>query len=119
VLRLERLNLRTAGGKAKIIGTITGISGAMVLTFLKGPEIEILSFHINLFNNPNTNVVHPHASSGFMTIFGALASVGSNVSYALWLIIQVGFILRLCVTIVVWRIVYMNIVLMTNAEFLV
>ncbi|KAL9321435.1 hypothetical protein ACSQ67_013274 [Phaseolus vulgaris] len=85
---LRRLNLRTAGGKAKIIGTITGISGAMVLTFLKGPEIEILSFHINLFNNPNTNVVHPHASSGFMTIFGALASVGSNVSYALWLIIQ-------------------------------
>ncbi|KAK8469083.1 hypothetical protein PHAVU_006G210100 [Phaseolus vulgaris] len=85
---LERLNLRTAGGKAKIIGTITGISGAMVLTFLKGPEIEILSFHINLFNNPNTNVVHPHASSGFMTMFGALASVGSNVSYALWLIIQ-------------------------------
>jgi len=92
VLRLERLNLRTGAGKAKIIGTITGISGAMILTFVKGPEVQMLSFHINLFNHPNGNVVHPHATSGVMTIFGALASVASNVSYALWLIIQVGFI---------------------------
>ncbi|KOM54022.1 hypothetical protein LR48_Vigan09g268100 [Vigna angularis] len=85
---LERLNLKTAGGKAKIIGTITGISGAMILTFLKGPEVQMLSFHMNLFNHPSGNVVHPHATSGVMTIFGALASVASNVSYALWLIIQ-------------------------------
>ncbi|KAG5000570.1 hypothetical protein AAZX31_08G180700 [Glycine max] len=85
---LERLNLRRAGGKAKIIGTITGISGAMLLTFIKGPEVKMLSFHVNLFNHRNGHVVHPHATSGLMTIFGALASVASNVSYAMWLIIQ-------------------------------
>ncbi|XP_027338630.1 WAT1-related protein At1g68170-like [Abrus precatorius] len=87
---LERLNLRTAGGKAKIIGTITGISGAMVLTFVKGPEIEMLSFHVNLFNNRSrkSHVVHSHSASGFVTMLGALASVASNISYALWLIIQ-------------------------------
>nr|KYP63126.1 Auxin-induced protein 5NG4 [Cajanus cajan] len=85
---LERLNLRTGAGKAKIIGTITGISGAMILTFIKGPEVKMLSFHVNLFNHRNGNVVHPHPSSAVMTVFGALASVASNVSYALWLIIQ-------------------------------
>ncbi|KAL2342145.1 hypothetical protein Fmac_010085 [Flemingia macrophylla] len=85
---LERLNLKTVAGKAKIIGTITGVSGAMILTFIKGAEIKMLSFHLNLFNNRNSHVVHRHATSGVMTIFGALASVASNVSYALWLIIQ-------------------------------
>ena len=117
-LRLEILNLRTAGGKAKIIGTITGISGAMILTFVKGLEVKMLSFHINLFNHPNNNVAHPHATSGVMTIFGALASIASNVSYALWLIIQVSFILHL------WPQLWFGglfkwtwLVLMTNVEF--
>nr|KYP63129.1 Auxin-induced protein 5NG4 [Cajanus cajan] len=45
---LERLNLRTRAGKAKILGTITGISGAMILTFVKGPEVKMLSFHQRL-----------------------------------------------------------------------
>ncbi|KAK7412100.1 hypothetical protein VNO78_03547 [Psophocarpus tetragonolobus] len=85
---LERLNLKRRSGKAKIIGTITGISGAMILTLVKGPEVKILSFHVNLLKNQNGHVVHQHASSGSMTIVGALASVASNVSYALWLIIQ-------------------------------
>ena len=90
---MERLNLKTKGGKAKIIGTITGISGAMILTFIKGPEVKMLSFHVNLFNHQNGHVVHSHASSGLMTIFGALASVASNVSYAMWLIIQVRLLI--------------------------
>ncbi|KAK7328223.1 hypothetical protein VNO77_22325 [Canavalia gladiata] len=85
---LERLNLRTAAGNAKVIGTITGISGAMLLTFVKGPEIKMLSFHINLFNNRNGHAIQSHTTSRLMTMLGALASVASNVSYALWLIIQ-------------------------------
>ncbi|CAL0309532.1 unnamed protein product [Lupinus luteus] len=85
---LETLNLRAAGGRAKMIGTITGIGGAMVLTFFKGVEIKMLSFHINLFNNKNSHVVHPQASSHGMFILGAFSSFASNISYALWLIIQ-------------------------------
>ncbi|KAK7302478.1 hypothetical protein RJT34_13368 [Clitoria ternatea] len=85
---LERLNLRTGAGKAKIIGTICGIGGAMIMTFIKGHEFQILSFHINLFNHRNGHVVHPQPASSAMTVLGALASIASNVSYALWLIIQ-------------------------------
>ncbi|KAE9591871.1 hypothetical protein Lal_00039081 [Lupinus albus] len=85
---LETLNLRAAGGRAKMTGTIIGIGGAMILTFIKGVQINIFSFHINLFNHKNSNVVHPQVSSHGMFILGAFSSFASNISYALWLIIQ-------------------------------
>lgn len=85
---MERLNLRTAGGKAKIIGTVTGIGGAMVMTFVKGVEIGT-SFHVNLLHHKNG--ANPHASSGGRTVLGALCALAGVISYALWLIIQVSF----------------------------
>ncbi|KAE9591870.1 putative EamA domain-containing protein [Lupinus albus] len=81
---LERLNLRTRGGKAKIVGTLTGIGGAMVLTFVKGVEIKMS--YVNLLHHPND--VHKHSSSGGKTAIGALCALASGMSYALWLIIQ-------------------------------
>ncbi|XP_054801176.1 WAT1-related protein At1g25270-like [Prosopis cineraria] len=86
--RLESLNLRTASGKAKIIGTITGISGAMILTFFKGLEIHTGSFHITLMHHRNGHMASPQSSFGGNTLLGALCAMGSNFSYSLWLIIQ-------------------------------
>ncbi|XP_028801002.1 WAT1-related protein At1g68170-like [Neltuma alba] len=89
--RLEILNLRTAAGKAKIIGTITGISGAMILTFFKGAQIDTGSFHVTLMHHRNGHVASPQSStssSGSNTLLGALCALGSNFSYATWLIIQ-------------------------------
>ncbi|XP_061364552.1 WAT1-related protein At1g68170-like [Gastrolobium bilobum] len=83
---LERLNLRTRAGKAKILGTLTGIGGAMVLTFVKGVEIKMGSFHVNLLHHQNG--AYHHASAGGKTILGALCVLASCISYALWLIIQ-------------------------------
>ncbi|MED6172903.1 hypothetical protein PIB30_054277 [Stylosanthes scabra] len=88
---MERLNLRKAAGKAKIIGTLTGIGGAMLMTFYRGVQVNILSFHINLFNNNHNNHPKSHGSgsgSGGLFLLGALSSFSSNASYALWLIIQ-------------------------------
>ncbi|CAK8530251.1 unnamed protein product [Lathyrus sativus] len=89
---LEKLNFRTKAGKAKIIGTMTGISGAMVLTFVKGIEINIGSFHLNLLHHQNGDVsAHsPQATtiSTSNTIFGSLCALASSISYALWLIIH-------------------------------
>lgn len=46
----------------KVLGTIIGISGSMVLTFFKGPEINIWNFHINLWNkNQNGYIGTSHA----------------------------------------------------------
>ncbi|TKY71292.1 WAT1-related protein [Spatholobus suberectus] len=83
---LERLNLRSVAGKAKIVGTLIGIGGAMVLTFVKGVDIELGSFHLNLLHTRNGE--HAHASAGGKTVLGALCALASGISYALWLIIQ-------------------------------
>ncbi|XP_054803603.1 WAT1-related protein At1g25270-like [Prosopis cineraria] len=85
----ERLNLGAAGGKAKVLGTIIGIGGAMLLTFFKGFEIQIWPFHINL--------LHPHHDQngtvlttrhGRSELLGVLCALASCFSYAFWLIIQ-------------------------------
>jgi len=85
---MEKINLRTKAGKAKILGTLTGIGGAMVLTFVKGVEIKMGSlFHLNLLHHQNG--VGSHTISTANTISGSLCALASAISYALWLIIQV------------------------------
>ncbi|XP_027919618.1 WAT1-related protein At1g68170-like [Vigna unguiculata] len=84
--RLEKLNLITRGGKMKIIGTIIGISGATIMTFIKGPEIKLTTwFHVHRNDH---NVLQRDTISGSKNILGALASLGTQVSNALWLINQ-------------------------------
>ncbi|XP_059448552.1 WAT1-related protein At1g68170-like [Corylus avellana] len=82
---LEKLNVGTRVGKAKVLGTLIGIGGAMVLTFYKGAEIEIWSSHVNLLHHPQ-NQTHPKGSENH--VLGCLLAVGSCSSFALWLIIQ-------------------------------
>ncbi|KAL9321434.1 hypothetical protein ACSQ67_013273 [Phaseolus vulgaris] len=89
---LERLNLRTAAGKAKIAGTLIGIGGAMVLTFVKGKEIKIGTFDFNLLHQNGARP--PAQASGGKTVLGSLSALASGVSYALWLIIQAKMIER-------------------------
>jgi len=71
------------------MGTLIGISGAMVLTFVKGKDIKIGTFHFNLLHQKGA---HPqvHATAGANIVMGALCALASGVSYASWLIIQVN-----------------------------
>ncbi|KAI7728714.1 hypothetical protein M8C21_019085 [Ambrosia artemisiifolia] len=41
ILRLEKLNIKGIRSQAKIVGTITTVAGAMVMTLMKGPIIEL------------------------------------------------------------------------------
>ncbi|XP_062178028.1 WAT1-related protein At1g25270-like [Alnus glutinosa] len=87
---LERLNLGTIVGKAKVLGTLMGIGGAMLLTFYKGAEIDIWSSHLNLLHdsqNQTRHVASPLKQSG-NRLLGFLLALGSCSSFALWLIIQ-------------------------------
>ncbi|KAI4299040.1 hypothetical protein L6164_032536 [Bauhinia variegata] len=88
--RLEKFNVRTPAGMAKILGTLIGIGGAMVLTFFKGEEINFWSLHTNLLHHhQNGHVASSNASpSGSKTVLGFLFALGSCFSYAFWLIVQ-------------------------------
>ncbi|XP_054777343.1 WAT1-related protein At1g11450-like [Prosopis cineraria] len=50
-LRLERIDLRTRAGKAKVFGTLMGIGGATILTFSKGKRIQIVTNHVILMRH--------------------------------------------------------------------
>ncbi|XP_012073992.1 WAT1-related protein At1g68170 [Jatropha curcas] len=87
---LEKLAIRTLAGKAKVVGTLMGIGGAMLLTFYKGVEINIWKTQIDLLKDYKSNgdgVVHL-ASSHSKHALGCLLAVASSFSYAFWLIIQ-------------------------------
>ncbi|WJX16141.1 hypothetical protein P8452_06213 [Trifolium repens] len=83
--RLERLNFDTAAGMAKVLGTITAAGGAMLLTFLKGVEVKIWTFHINLLHKEKSGTLNGDGGSKLLGIF---LGIGSCISYAMWLIIQ-------------------------------
>ncbi|EEF31412.1 WAT1-related protein At1g68170 [Ricinus communis] len=88
---LEKVEIRTPPGKAKVIGTLLGISGAMLLTFYKGTEINIWRTHINLIKDYQSHegglASSDHHHHGSLAL-GSLLAVANCFSYAFWLIIQ-------------------------------
>ena len=79
----------TAAGKAKVLGTMLGLCGATLLTFFKGVEINIWSFHhTSLLHPHNSHVAVFHSDSG-RRLLGVLCAILSCFSYAFWLINQV------------------------------
>ncbi|CAA0807306.1 WAT1-related protein [Striga hermonthica] len=92
-LRIERVGWSTSAGKAKVLGTLIGIGGAMLFTFYKGPDLNIGSTGINLLETTSTH--HPVANGqahnpqgAHNLILGLLLALASCVSYSLWLIVQ-------------------------------
>lgn len=91
--RLERLAWNTAAGKAKVLGTMLGIGGAMILTFYKGLEIQPWNTNINLLETTTTHLHHSglpqNEHGGHRYVVGAALSLASCLCYSLWLIVQV------------------------------
>ena len=88
---MESLAIRTNVGKAKVLGTILSIGGAMILTFYKGVEMNIWSTNINLLHHHHHHhdmTVSQQSSSGNQALGGFLG-VASAVSMAIWMILQV------------------------------
>ncbi|GLT63202.1 hypothetical protein SLA2020_357820 [Shorea laevis] len=89
--RMEKLCLNTMSGKAKVLGTLIGLGGAMLFTFYKGIQLNILSTHLDLLHHYGQATVGVMASSHAASpnrALGALAALGSCITYALWLIVQ-------------------------------
>ncbi|XP_042495173.1 WAT1-related protein At1g09380-like [Macadamia integrifolia] len=85
ILRQERLGIQTLVGKAKLVGTAIGIGGAMVLTFYKGEEINILSTKVDLTHGHGSTTTH---AESYNRLLGLLLSLGCCLCCALYLIIQ-------------------------------
>ncbi|KAK9733525.1 hypothetical protein RND81_04G073100 [Saponaria officinalis] len=84
LFRMEKTSLKTLPGKAKTFGTILGIAGAMVLTFVKGIEIKMWSVHTHILKNPTHQITHSTREN----LIGASLAIVGCFSYASWLIVQ-------------------------------
>ncbi|KAG2612468.1 hypothetical protein PVAP13_4KG291900, partial [Panicum virgatum] len=86
--RSETLKLWKPTGQAKLLGTLVGIFGAMLLTFYKGPEITILRrlSHPRLVHS--TKDYHSHPPSTGHQILGSFLGIISCFSCATWFVIQ-------------------------------
>ncbi|KAJ1695837.1 hypothetical protein LUZ63_012535 [Rhynchospora breviuscula] len=89
LFRLETLTIRTLSGQAKILGTLLGVGGAMILTFYKGIPLGIWKTHVNILKHNNT--VHQQLKEGNQVI-GSLLAVCCCMCYATYLIIQAKLI---------------------------
>ncbi|XP_019197745.1 PREDICTED: WAT1-related protein At1g68170-like [Ipomoea nil] len=88
LLRMENMKLHKASGKAKVMGTIVCISGAMLLTLYKGQEVQIWSSKIDLFHlaHPHAQTAHAEGSSGSFAL-GATLTMISCFCYAVWIVL--------------------------------
>ncbi|GLT64936.1 hypothetical protein SLA2020_373970 [Shorea laevis] len=89
--RMEKLCLNTMSGKAKVLGTLIGLGGAMLFTFYNGIQLNILSTHLDLLHHYGQATAGLAASSHVASpnhVLGALAALGSCITFALWLIVQ-------------------------------
>ena len=82
---MERLAIGTIAGKAKLMGTIMSLGGAMILTFYKGVEIKLWSTNINLLHHGAAALQESSPNQ----VLGSLLAVASCVCIAVWLIVQV------------------------------
>ncbi|KAJ9552236.1 hypothetical protein OSB04_016281 [Centaurea solstitialis] len=85
--KMERLGLKTSHGAAKIMGTLLGIGGAMLLTFYKGVDLHLWKTNVNLLHDQHDSEGHQNSSNN--TVLGSILAIGSCISYSIWLIIQV------------------------------
>ncbi|KAK4281398.1 hypothetical protein QN277_012897 [Acacia crassicarpa] len=71
ILRLEKIKLRSIHSHVKVAGTVVTVAGAMLMTFLKGPVLEIFEAHgTNTLNQQSggSNLQHVIKGSVMITL---------------------------------------------------
>ena len=81
---MEKLDIRSSSSRAKLIGTITAISGATVFTLYQGPEI----FKTILSPDTPNQLLSSQPSNW---VLGGLIIFIAGVCSALWSVLQVRY----------------------------
>ncbi|KAK7393638.1 hypothetical protein VNO78_22196 [Psophocarpus tetragonolobus] len=66
ILRLEKIKIRSIHSQAKVVGTLATVSGAMIMTLLKGPVL--FGSHINNDHGQHNGTNMQHTITGFVMI---------------------------------------------------
>ncbi|XWS30338.1 hypothetical protein CRYUN_Cryun24cG0108800 [Craigia yunnanensis] len=82
--RMEKVEFRSSSTQAKIIGTITSLSGALVIVFYKGPKV----ISSPTWTSSSVSLQKPLGSSQSNWIIGGLLEAVAYLLYSFWYIIQ-------------------------------
>ncbi|KAL7618004.1 hypothetical protein Lser_V15G02143 [Lactuca serriola] len=83
ILRLEQVNLKNIRSQAKVIGTITTVAGAMLMTLVKGPILELFWTKGRTNSNVVNNGVDLHHS-----LKGAIMITVGCFSWSCFMVLQ-------------------------------
>ena len=89
---MEKVGIGKITGKAKVVGTLVAVGGAMLLTFYKGQQINILSTHFNILHGGqrmDEHVATSHKNSSHQ-IMGAVLALAYSLAIAIYFSLQVN-----------------------------
>lgn len=86
-LRLEKVKLKCIRSQAKVVGTVTTVAGAMIMTLVKGPVLELLWNKGRSTHELKTGGIDLNHS-----IKGALMITTGCFSWACFMVLQVRMI---------------------------
>ncbi|KAK8552344.1 hypothetical protein V6N12_040944 [Hibiscus sabdariffa] len=86
-LRTESISVRKLPGFAKVLGSVTSLSGALVFAFFKGPVINFMNWYPSTHNHQTTDSVIKNHSVGEW-IKGCLIMLSANTAWSMWLVLQ-------------------------------
>lgn len=85
------MNMRRTSGIAKVAGILICTAGVATLAFYKGPDFRVVS-HASLRLSSIQGTSSPSSSSIATWIKGCFIMLLSNTLWALWLVLQVGYL---------------------------
>ncbi|KAI4300150.1 hypothetical protein L6164_033560 [Bauhinia variegata] len=68
ILRLEKLKMKSIRSQAKVFGTLATVAGAMAMTLLKGPALELFGTHGSDIHKQHNGTNLQHAIKGSIMI---------------------------------------------------
>ncbi|XP_028763771.1 WAT1-related protein At1g43650-like [Neltuma alba] len=92
IFRVESVSMKQMDGKAKIVGSILSLGGAIIFALVKGPPVMgSAKGHASNEQHNSHSLVGSHSKGD--QIKGVIMMLSSNVTMALWLILQ-GFVVK-------------------------
>uniref|UniRef100_M1C8A2 WAT1-related protein n=1 Tax=Solanum tuberosum TaxID=4113 RepID=M1C8A2_SOLTU len=88
--RVEALAIKKSHGMAKLLGSSIGVTGALVFALVKGPQLNFMNWFKG--NTRGTHSSNLNYSLKEEWLKGSLVMVLANITWSLWLILQVPIV---------------------------
>ncbi|KAH8509064.1 hypothetical protein H0E87_010998 [Populus deltoides] len=87
LLRMESISIKHVHGIAKVLGSVIGVSGVLVIAFVKGPPIKFMNWH-PANDHGQIQDSSKTCCSREEWIKGTLLMISANTLWSLWLVLQ-------------------------------